>query len=1083
MPLARRKGPIGGSANAAGAEYGASIAAWAACRVLLGSRASLPWSLGEDAYLSALSSECDEEVDDLQLSVAPRGTVYIQIKHGLRMDGEFDKGIAQLARQFATSPLGPSDRLVLVTDATASTSIRKAVPQALSWFRELPASTPLNLFPHGEGPRSGLSRIQGIFETEYLNCTGKHSTEVDWRKFLAITYLTELNTLDDGGDKVGSLEALKRISPAAGAGLVWSRLNGLALQGARLRRPLDWVAIQSDFVNYGIELDLEEGGSYATVEACARHLTQSRIDGLELRGQYARGNYVHRSGIEKQLEKLTKGEGKITVIVGGSGNGKTTWCASKCDSMEMPLRLLVPAESIDDKDDHLRDTLCRLIDAVAIELADRSYSQTELRHWLKVHPIEVFVDGLDRAFVPPRKLALWLENTVLDIQDFDWRLIATTRPEIKSFVEQALGGGVPLIEVGGYSEVEAIQAARGLGAAALAKYRNPRMMSFCARLWATHGSQAFRHEQAVQLFLTTAAARAAGNFDLLLDDVEVALTDLSIFLAASETGVLSAPSSRVFQQTHPAAYNALRKENVIISEQGVLRVDIDEIAEHLAGRQTDVAAQILRWSEIREIPLKAGALRAAMEQLAARFPQDAARYVHELACAKVLNDEALLVSLLCAVISAFEDPSPVKAPAAVLLTTWKKENFLAAWGTGFDLLNLANSGRWDQADRVELLWILARMENGLDWRSKHWIKPHVYSSYEATPWRRCFLEAVEQTYVLGWAFLQAHFSSKVSLLGSNEANLGDLAQGGFVSTARVDLPAALAFVDRLADDRIRQQLVSALACRYPIPILELFLSEKTALAPSQMVEVALEMRSDDWSPHPAIAQLATHWLDRIEFVSHRRTFLRIVATSGNRVAAEELMAHSNLDSMEVGAIFALDMERFAQKLPVLLSGSGDLQYVFDGLARGDMRVEHVRLISSQLRPMILDAQMTPKIAGLCEHMLYLSMAMGACPKELVQLARAILESPSARARSYMVYPASTARGVNWPAKGKALQTQLLDLIVELETDAENLNTLRFKLKENHPTNTKMKAYCDELARRHPGLDWDNGPNHCFTRLE
>lgn len=1080
---ARKRGPIGGSANAAGAQYGASVAAWACCRALLGSRAALPWDLAAEAYVSAVSSECEEEVDDLQLTLGPEGRVYIQIKHGLRMDSEFDKGIAQLARQFATTRLGLFDRLVLVTDATASSTVRHAVPKVFSWFRGLPTSTPLALFPHGNAARDALIRIERVFEGQYVKSTGTPATEAEWRRFLSITYLTELNTLDHGTDQLASLDVLKRVSSGSGPTQAWTGLNTLALQGSRLRRPLDAAAIRSALSRDGILLDLDEAGDYATVESSVRRMAHGHIVELQRRGQYVRENYVERSGIEKQLRR-NSGTRNITVIVGGSGNGKTTWCASKCDVSEPPLRILLPAESIQESDLHLRMTLRRLIDASSNELAAASYSPAELHTWLKATPLEIFVDGLDRVHVTQRKLVSWLERTSADIQDLNWRMTATTRPEIKSIVEHAFGDSAVLVEVGGYSEVEALLAARRLGVPALAKYRNPRMMSFCARLWATHGSEAFRHEEAVEHFVAETAARAARDSDLLLDAIELALQDLALALARSETGALVGESSRDFRLAHAAAYEAMRKENLLISASGAVRVDIDDVAEHLAGRHTDAAAEASRWNEIRSVPLKAGALRAALEQLAVKSPTEAARCVRDLAHASAVEADSLLASMLCAVTSAFEDLSAVKDVVTVLLRTWRKENFLAGWGAGFDLLNLADNNRWAPMERVELLWLLAPMENGLDWRSKHWLKPHIYSSYEVTPWRSRFLVALQQAGLAGWTFLSNYFDSDVSLVGSDEAKLGDLAQGAFVATACDDVPRALAFSDEIRNDKTRERLLSWLACRYPLEIRDLFLKEETSLTPGRRVEVALEMRDDDWSPHPAMADLAAHWLARQEFLPYRRSLLRVVARSGNAAAAAELMACADLDSTEIGAVFSLDLPQFKHTLADLLSTRSDLEVVSDGLASENMRIEHVAVIAAHLPRFLRDEQSGRSVARLCEHMLYVCISAGECPKELLQLARAVLQFPSAGVRSYLIYPASTTRGSPHRSDGgAALQMQLLELIMEFEANLKNLNTLYFKLMENHSSNSAIMAYCEELTRRHPGLAADDGPEHGFLHAQ
>lgn len=1070
----RRRGPIGGSASTAGAQYGASIATWAACKVLLGSRSALPWSLDEGTSVKTVSSECEEEVDDLRLELLPVGTVYIQIKHGLRMGTEFDKGIAQLVGQFATTKLTAQDRLVLVTDSTSSNSVRTDVPQALRWFRDLPESTPLSDFPYGLGPRAALNRIQRVFEEKYIESAGTHPSENEWRKFLSVVHVTELNTLDEGADQLSCFDALNRISFDTSVRLVWECLVGVALDSARLRRPVNLPAIQSAFVKRGIQLNLDEANAYATVEFCARQITINRIAELRRRNQYVREHYVDRRVISERMDKATADATKSIVVVGGSGTGKTTWCVQRCDTSVNPPRLLVASEYIQESDAHLRDTLKRLIEDARSDLGTQSYTQAELHDWLRSTRIQVFVDGLDRAIISTRKLASWLKRTASDLHDYDWQLVATTRPEIVEFVRLALGDSVELIDVEGYSEIEAMEAAEKLGTSALSRYRHPRMMSFCARIQATHGAQAFRHEQAIEKFLAESTVWAAGEAEILADTIEAALYDLSIALADSATGVLSKAMSRAFQDRHPAAYEALRKENILLIQQGLLRVDIDEIAEHLAGRHIDIPVQVSRWREIRGIPLKAGALRAALEQLAAASPADAAVHIEHLATENVLQDDAVLVSLLCSVIAALEDPAPMKDVAVALVSTWKKPNFLAAWGTGLDLLNFADGARWQPMDRIELLWIQARLEHGLDWRSKHWLKPHIYSDFQVTVWRLRFLSAIHQAGCSAWAFLMKHIRSDASLVSSKEANLGDLAQGMFVIAAEFDIPKAMAFAGRLDSPRESEGILSLLATRYPTEIRDILLGAGTTPPPSRLVHMIDHMKGDDWGPHAAAIELAQHWLTCPEFSAHRRVLLRIAANAGNSDAAWELLSNSNLDSTEVTAIFSLDLDRFTRKVKELLSSKEGLEQVLDGLSQGKMTLDQVDPLAIQLCNLRPDETLATPVAYICENMAYVSLVTKEYSNEFLKFARHVLEFPFPRARSALIYPSSTRHQSESGHTLRPLQVKLLELIAEMETDLENLNTLCFKLGQNYSNSKQAHDYCLELSRSNPDLDWKDG---------
>jgi hypothetical protein len=990
------------------------------------------------------------------------------------MGAEFDKGIAQLAGQFATSKLTARDRLVLVTDSTASNSVRTDVPQALRWFHGLPDFTPLSDFPHGAGPRAALSRIQRVFEEKYSNSTGTHPSENDWRTFLSMVYVTELNTLDEGGDQLACFDALSQISLGTNVRLAWDCLIGVALDSGRLRRPVDLPAIKSAFTKCGIGLNLDEVGAYATVERCVRQITINRITELQRRKQYVREHYVDRRAISKSVDKATTDATKIILIVGGSGTGKTTWCATRCDNSVSPLRLFVASECIQERDVHLRDTLKRLIDDVRLDLATQSYTQAELHDWLRSTHLQVFVDGLDRALVSNRRLASWLERTASDLHDYDWQLVATTRPEIAGLVRQALGSDIALIDAEGYSEVEAMEAAEKLGASALSRYRHPRMMSFCARLQMTHGAQAFRHEQAIEKFLAESAERVAGEAEILPDTIEVALLDLSVALADSATGVLSTAMSRAFQDRHPAAYEALRKENILLVQQGLLRVDIDEIAEHLAGHHTNVRTQVSHWKEIRSIPLKAGALRAAMEQLAVVSPADVTLCVERLVAENAMQDDPVLVSLLCSVITTLEDPSPMKDVATALISTWRKPNFLAAWGTGLNLLNFAGGSRWQPMDRIELLWIQARLENGTDWRSKHWLKPHIYNDFQITPWRSRFLSAIQQAGCPAWSFLASHFHANASLAGSKEANLGDLAQGMFVIAAEFDLTEAIAFAGRLDSHRKSEGILTMLATRYPTEVRDILLDATTTPPSCRLVYMIDHMQNDDWGPHAAAIELAQHWLNSSEFSAHRRALLRIMGNAGNADAAWELLSSGNLESAEVATIFSLDVQRFVRKLEELLSRGEGLEEVLEGLSRGDMKPDQVDPLAIQLCNLQLGEPLATAAAYICEKMAYVFLTTRGYSNEFLKLARRILELPFPRARSALIYPSSTRYRSESENTLHPLQVKLLELLAEVETDLENLNTLCFKLGQNYPNNKQVRDYCLELSRSNPGLNWKGG---------
>lgn len=417
-----------------------------------------------------------QEVDDLVLEVLPKARVYIQIKHGLDAGAEFASAIGQLSRQFAEATFNRrTDRLVIVTDGSASGTIRLDLPKALSWFHSLPKSTPLIEFPHGKGPEKALDRVKKIFHIEYTAKRGAPLDD-DWREFLKCVELTVLNPLD-GSERETCIESLNSVVGSRHAVLAWTALCDLCLDAGRLRRPIDVATAEETLQKAGVRLSLTEGGQTSSIAAAVAALNRHQLQALEARHQYDGSLYIGRSQLDESFQSIGKDGKKVLLLTSGSGQGKTTWCAFQCDTEDAGTRIFIPAEAILTTDQHLRDTLTRMLRSEAEDEHRIPFAPAEVKNWLESAAAITFIDGLDRAAVTRNALRQWIQTTAFEAASFAGCVVMTTRPEILDLTFDVLGDGVLVAGLGDFSEFEAVEVALKLGIPELARYRHPRLMS------------------------------------------------------------------------------------------------------------------------------------------------------------------------------------------------------------------------------------------------------------------------------------------------------------------------------------------------------------------------------------------------------------------------------------------------------------------------------------------------------------------------------------------------------------------------------------------------------------------------------
>ena len=1058
--------------------YGAAVAAWCAVRMLQGSGAALPWGLPTGSIISRLWSEHNSEVDDLVLDLAHSGRVYAQIKHGLVAGPEFRKAVDQFVRQIKQSDFSCArDRLILVTDTTASGTIRIHLRRSLAWFQYRPSGTPRSEFPLGTSCSGALDLFLDAFESAWrIHSGGATPTEQDILNALSCTQVTVIDPLD-GSEKDSCIEALQQFVSPAQARLAWDALTAICLDAGRQRRPIGSDIILDEFRRLGVELMGGPGHAPVKLGVCAAGVTAAAVTAWAAKSRYQRENYVERRAMREALKNFLGGSKRVLLVCGGAGQGKTTWCVHSCDGSFAPARLLLRGEDIEESDQSLFDTIERSLNSYQELKHGHRFTRTEFSLWLESTDMVVFVDGLDRTTASVRrKLYDWLSNTRARLQDLRLRMVLTTRPELEKSIADsiamgALEPGKNVVTPGDYDELEAATAAQKLGRPDLAKYRHPGMMSFCSELGILDAGLMLSREEAVAAFLKQRLGQMTLQDGFLSEDMDDFVESLGRVVADSPDGLLSKQATKLLRSSHHQIYQAFRRENLISTLEDGARLEPDELAEHLGGRHLQIDKAMADIAEYLSYPLKLGALRSAIEQACAKDAAKSKGWIDHLMQEWIRTQNESMISVLCSIVQGHREIVPLREEVLRIAKSWKKENLFAFWGEGLELLNLLSDPRWAPEDRVTLLWALARNENGFDWRVKHWSTPRYAPNFHVTLWRQRMLTAIRVANVDGLKFLMRYFDSREELPETSEANLGDLAQGCFFLSADGLMVEAM----RLLANDSRQsckRLLEMLPRSYPLEVLEVLAIRPDFLDRDRLVELLSD--TSRGGVLPLARELATRWLGGDPAFRGNRSLLRLLCAAGEVWAATELVRQGRLHREDVASLFYLtDLTIFIALLSdalALADFSDPEDEIVHGLEMALCSAQQVQPLTTLLAARCPDGAVPVGVALLLETMLNAYMHHDEPAVGLFELVRSAIRGSDTAARSVLLYACSgPTKDHELTTRGKELRMALLRCFHDFEAEPGLLRRMTQHLIERQHDNASCMELVLSLAEKHPAL--------------
>ncbi|RKP46056.1 hypothetical protein [Trinickia fusca] len=1082
------RGSAGGSASTGGAEYSSAVAAWAAVKLLAGGGASLDWNLPSHVSIASIHCESATEVDDLVLSLAAPGKVYIQIKHGLGFGSEFKKAVDQLVRQFLRPGFSPqNDRLVILTDDSASGSIRTDLKTVLERCRHLPSISKLSEEAgKSEATREAWHRLSTAIDERWKTVSGSVGpTDAELRTFLSCTYLTVCDPTH-GRDAHYAIELLKRIGDEAQAAIIWDRLNRQVMTHAVLRTPVDRPLLWSKLEEVGLSVSVRRIPMLrreASLSELFRAMTQSIVDTETQEDRYDASHYVSRTSLDKAFAAFLAGDRALMIVVGQSGNGKSTWCIAQSAGQRAMPTLLVQGERLAADDATFEDTVWRLLDEHVTDRGGRLLAKPEILEWISHTPLLVIIDGLDRAPEPViARLQPWLQSTIAFLRKAKVKLVLGSRPEtfagaahlFKS--QQSLvyktNDESPYTVLEDFDEHEAIQAANLRGKPWLSKYRHPSLMAFSGAVEIQDDGTTLSSSEIIEQYLDYRIGdiqMRSGRLRELLDDF---VDNIATVLADSHTGQLPRSVVTALIEKDPAAFNALKRGNFLRYAGDWVRVEPDEVSELLAARKIDIAQTIVELASHFEHPLKLGALRRAIVMLARQSPDKAIEALTNVigVFEQSLDRSARLFA--ASVFIEFEDWSGLHPLAERLLAEWNITNLVLGVDRYDTFLPIARSSCWSPMERVKLLWRLAGGEYHFEWRQKDWprIASVMWISSPEVDWAAAMLEAIETAPSDALAFLLDSFDSTLPLMGGDEACIGDLAQGLFFLSSDSLLTETLellcnrtgrrfATVERLIVERSPQEALEWIRTKGP-----------NALSNHQLLRLfeAIPQRTPLDGP---TTQFFQGLANTTKNAAVQLQCLAILCGSGDEHAATRMLDENAITPAHTALLLSFDGDSFTRLVGRLVKRVVDRQ-VSAELLRG---LVHTAPDEGQVAPittaLLTSLQSNPAdiaaIGSATECLLYGALKMSTVPPSVAELANRVIATHNAAANRCLIYVTfPTNRAWSPSAEGAKIQRAIAAALAATVTDTENRSLMVSRLMhEPHDPQYAVDLLCKMLDTR------------------
>jgi hypothetical protein len=473
--------------------------------------------------------------------------------------------------------------------------------------------------------------------------------------------------------------------------------------------------------------------SVGEIDALVRRRRARRLEQLRSAGRLG-VPFLPRSALDEAFSDFLDDPARAFVLLGGSGQGKTSWAAHLFESPPAGFSCdLVAGEEIAPGDGSIVRTFARLISAGPMGGIAPECVEQAVWTWLDADNRILVVDGLDRirSDVAPG-MPQWIASALDLSRDASVRVVLISRRE--AWASLAAG---PTIDSHGIFHLGDLAPA-GLRQPSLELLElSPEEAEALYELYgvspSAHSGRPLPTPALIETFARLSRERTASDVvsraDVLAADLvsmrkelaaESAIGPAGAVITMARLGRLLLDSADGWlpvdhpEAPDPAALNHLLRRDRLLGEGERLRMVSDDLAELLMARQLTLARAVAELDSGRKDALFVGAVAMLVaEQEAPGGAQGClSGLLADAAPGRTPHLEAVSRAIL-----ELRAPEDVRASMRATVALWNLPNFILF---ASNLGELIDRVRLPAVDRFDLMMPLLRFEEADDWRDKYW---------------------------------------------------------------------------------------------------------------------------------------------------------------------------------------------------------------------------------------------------------------------------------------------------------------------------------------------------------------------------
>lgn len=774
--------------------------------------------------------------------------------------------------------------------------------------------------------------------------------------------------------------------------------------------------------------------------------------------------YVARASIDDAFADFLTEASRLFVLVGGSGQGKTSWAAHLAEKPPADWSVhIVRAEDIAESDQNLIETLKRDMEARPTGgIPSRALMQA-LWSWIDGGNHIFIIDGLDRVRSAARDtLPRWLGKSELLTRDHSVRLVVTSRRESWATIDEELQWQPPHLHSPGKSRTSVELGALTAGEAQL-------IYDAYGVTTKQHSGRPLDSPSLIRRFARLKSGQqgeVVTRYDVLSADFAAMLTELGkspgatkvaaeILMRALGSLLLDYPDGWVpiaalatVVEGAPAVLDALLKSDRATMREGKIRLESDDMIEQVIGRglTPETVRELLK--QQRDEPLVIGGIAMMLARMEKQSVGEARELLDGWLASAPTGRSAALDAAARSLLEV-RAPHAFIGQATAAVAGWRQMNLILGLSQLGDMIA---SIALPAVVRLQIMWPLVAMEDKDDWRSKYWFDPGLGGRIV-----NAFSVAAEQAARESGDDVLAFLIDRID--DTNETSRA--AARYLLHVAAEAAPeAALALCWRAPRDGFDTAFAIA-ALSAPGPAARFLGGTQAASASTE--ELVTRLYEQAWSvpmgrvrpPAPDDVLLTLEQLlpraddPRLETLL-LITALRFQPDDVRRKRLLELWAH--VDTSDYWRAISLLTAAEQERLLVDLIDGGDAQhdraYLLGNLAAHNIDNRIHRTVIAHLGALYRkEPSLAYSVAQAVEGMLYAIMPNDDVGNRLFELALDIARGPDDGARLMLLYYAGSEQRGDADDADVERREAILTRLVETETGA-NLDVLIWKIAES-----------------------------------